>query len=111
MTFGFRTYYKEFDSTKYKPGLVKMYANHEQGYLEKGKIKRGREYIDCWKVFIPEAVGIGNMKADKLKPILGEKGSASTETYIMNGPYENKKQAENAKNILKQSSFISCWDY
>lgn len=105
MTFGFRTYFKEFDSKNYKDGLVKVYANHSQGYINRDKVKRGQEFINCWKVFIPEAVGSGNMETDVLKPILGEKGSISTETYIMNGPYKNKTMAENAISYIKTNFF------
>lgn len=105
MTFGFRTFYKSFDSETFKPGMVKMYANHSQGYLKKEKIERGTEYINQWKVYVPEAVGSGNMATDVMKPILGEPESISTETYIMNGPYNSKEEAENAISYITTKFF------
>ncbi|MBQ9277575.1 MAG: Eco57I restriction-modification methylase domain-containing protein [Lachnospiraceae bacterium] len=105
MTFGFRTYYKSFDSNEPESGLVKMYANHSQGYIERNKIKRGTEYIDTWKVFVPEAVGSGNTATDVLKPILGESGSIGTETYIMNGPYSSREEAENVISYINTRFF------
>ncbi len=65
----------------------------------------GTEYIDNWKIFIPEAVGSGNMKTDILKPILGKPLTACTETYVMNGPYRNEIEAQNAMLYIKTKFF------
>lgn len=95
MTFGFRTFFKEFDSNTSGDNLVKVYANHSQGYIHKSKILRGEEYIANWKIFIPEAVGSGDTRTDVLKPIIGEPNSICTETYVMNGPWHSREEAEN----------------
>lgn len=105
MTFGLRTFFKDFDSLKPKDGYVKLYANRSVGYIKKDKISKGNNFIDKWKIYIPEAIGVGNMRLDILKPILGEKNSISTETYIMNGPYNTKKEAENAITYIKTKFF------
>lgn len=105
MTFGFRTFYKEFDSEKPKAGMIKLYANHSQGYLNRNRIERGQEFIGKWKVFVPEAVGSGNMATDIMKPILGEPDSISTETYIMNGPYKSEEEAKNAITYISTRFF------
>ena len=105
MTFGFRTFFKSFDSDTYRDGLVKLYANHSVGFIERNKIKRGIEFIDKFKIYIPEAIGEGDMTKDTLKPILGETNSISTETYIMNGPYKTKEEAENAITYIKTKFF------
>lgn len=105
MTFGFRTFYKSFDSTTQIPGTTKVYANHSQGYIFTNKIQKGKEYINKWKVYIPEAIGIGNTKTDVLNPILGEPNSISTETYIMNGPYLSENEAKNAISYINTKFF------
>lgn len=105
MTFGLRTFYKTFDSEKPASGMVKLYANHSQGYIKKSKLERGLEYIGKWKVYVPEAVGSGNMATDVMKPILGEPESISTETYIMNGPYSSKEEAENVISYINTRFF------
>jgi len=105
MTFGFRTFFKTFDSTTHISGTTKVYANHSQGYIYTSKIERGTEYINQWKVYIPEAIGIGNTRTDVLNPILGEPNSISTETYIMNGPYLSKEEAENAISYINTKFF------
>ncbi len=105
MTFGLRTFYKTFDSDKPGAGMVKLYANHSQGYIKKAKLEKGTEYIGKWKVYVPEAVGSGNMATDIMKPILGEPDSICTETYIMNGPYASKEEAENAITYINTRFF------
>ena len=96
MTFGFRTFFKDFDSDAQIEGTTKLYANHSQGFILTNRIKRGREYIGKWKVFVPEAIGNGDTRSDVINPILGEPNSIATETYVMNGPYASEEEARNA---------------
>lgn len=105
MTFGLRTFYKEFDSQKPGDNLVKLYANHSQGYININKIERGKEFVGKWKVFVPEAVGAGDTRTDVLKPILGEPNSISTETYIMNGPWKSEQEAKNVIDYISTKFF------
>lgn len=85
--------------------MVKLYANHSQGYIKKERINRGAEYIGKWKVFVPEAVGSGKTATDVMKPILGEPEAASTETYVMNGPYADRQEAENVISYINTKFF------
>jgi site-specific DNA-methyltransferase (adenine-specific) len=105
MTFGFRTFFKDFDSKSFKENYVKVYANKSQGFISRDKIKQGFEWVDKWKIIIPEAIGVGDMKKDVLKPIISEPGSISTETYIMNGPYKSEKEAKNVVSYIKTKFF------
>ena len=109
-TFGYRTYFTDFDIkdesvVKYNNDLILLYANHSKGYMYRKSFESGREYLDSWKVFIPEAVGSGNMETDELKPILGAPKTACTETYIMNGPYRNETEATNAISYIRTKFF------
>jgi site-specific DNA-methyltransferase (adenine-specific) len=105
MTFGYRTFFKEYDLKNPAEGYVKMYGNLSFGYMEEDRILRGKEFIDKWKVYIPEAIGIGAIGKDKLKPILGEPKTVCTETYIMNGGYDTKAEAENAISYINTKFF------
>ncbi len=105
LTFGLRTFFKTFDSEKAIDGTVKLYANHSQGYIRKTRLERGLEFIGKWKVYVPEAVGSGNMATDLMKPILGEPNSVCTETYIMNGPYKSEQEANNAISYINTRFF------
>ena len=105
MTFGFRTFFKDFDSKTYKENYIKVYANRSQGFIKREKVKQGIDFIDKWKVIIPEAIGVGDMKKDLLKPIISEPGSINTETYIMNGPYCSQKEAKNVVSYIQTKFF------
>jgi len=105
MTFGYRTFFKDYDLKNPAVGYVKMYGNLSVGYMEEDRIIAGKEFIDKWKVFIPEAIGIGVLGKDLLKPILGEPKTVCTETYIMNGPYETKQEAENVVSYINTKFF------
>lgn len=91
-----------------KKNLQKVILKYTQIILSdisRSNIKRGIEYIDFHKIFIPEAIGIGDMTKDILKPILGESNSIATETYIMNGPYISRQEALNAISYIKTKFF------
>lgn len=105
MTFGLRTFFKEFDSSKPQQGLIKVYAQKSIGYIYKNKVVSGTAYIDKWKVIIPEAIGSGEMGKDILKPIISEPFSINTETYIMNGPYSSRNEAENVVSYINTKFF------
>lgn len=105
MTFGFRTFFKEFDSKQPKENHVKVYANRSQGYIKRSKVTQATNWIDTWKVIVPEAIGVGDMTKDVLKPILSEPNSINTETYIMNGPYKSEIEASNVITYIKTKFF------
>lgn len=105
MAYGFRTFFKDFDSNVSKKGFVKVYANRSQGYINRNRIIQGTEWIDKWKVIVPEAIGVGEMTKDIIKPLLSEPNSINTETYIMNGPYESEIQAVNVCSYIKTKFF------
>lgn len=102
--FGFPTNYRDFSSASFK-GSIKLYGNKTIGYIEKEKIKRNIDWVSQHKVLIPVAIGVGNMKTDLLKPILAESDSCCTETYILLGPFETKKEAKNLISYINTKFF------
>lgn len=105
MTFGLRTFVTSFDRATPEKGYTKVYAQKTIGYIKTEEIKQGQEYINSWKIIIPEAIGSGELGKDIIKPILSEPGSINTETYIMNGPYSSKEEAENAMRYIQTKFF------
>lgn len=105
MTFGFRTFFKDFDSDKPKSDHVKVYANKLQGYILRERVTHSVDWIDRWKVIVPEATGVGNIQKDILKPIISEPNSINTETYIMNGPYQSESEAKNVCSYINTKFF------
>ncbi len=102
-TFGLRTYFKG-EEKKFK-NSIKLYQNNGIGYIKNSQIKVNDHLINSYKVIVPEAVGTGNSKTDKLKPIYCEPGSICTETYIMIGPFKSKKTCENVISYINTKFF------
>ena len=105
MTFGLRSYVKDFERDDAAKGYTKVFAQRTMGYIKTSEIKSGKEYIDKWKVIVPEAIGSGEMGKDIVKPILCEPNTINTETYIMNGPFKSKEEAMNAITYIKTKFF------
>lgn len=105
MTFGIRTFVRDFDSPTPKPGYIKVYAQKKIGYIKRSNIPSGTQFIDKWKIIIPEAIGSGEMGKDRIKPIMSEPQSINTETYIMNGPYSSRDEAQNVISYINTKFF------
>lgn len=87
-------------------GNIKVYANKRTGYLPQNYIiSKNKEWIDKWKVYVPKAIGSGELGNDIIKPILGEPNSLCTQTYIMYGPFETKKECENVISYVNTKFF------
>jgi len=75
------------------------------GYIERDTVRKGYEFVDAYKVFIPRAWGTGNTVTDKINAFIGEPGSVSTETYSVIGPFETREAAENVLSYLNTKFF------
>jgi len=101
--FGLETTFKG-KSTKREDDVL-VYQNGGTGYIARSKITQGAHLIDKWKIYIGRAApGTGNKDTYPHKiistPFVGEPGSISSETYLCIGPFDSKKQAENALSYL-----------
>ena len=102
--FDLPTNFKDFKEKPFKMG-VKLYANKKIGYVDIDKITKNREWINKYKILIPKAVGTGNPKDDLLKPILVEKGSVCTETYLVIGPFDSEEEGKNVISYIQTKFF------
>lgn len=104
--FGFRTFFiNDPHFRKNTVGLtfpVKCYGRGGKvGYVEKSEITSHVEWIDKWKVFIPESNNIGTeLNDDNQNAIVGEPYSICTETYLVVG-------AELGLDGIKASNMVS----
>ena len=101
--FGLRTFFKGEDI--YKSGYIKVYANKSIGYVQRNLITQNQKWIDMHKIIIPRAIGSGDSLEDIVKPIYSEPNSCCTETYIVMGPFQSKKEVENAITYIKTKFF------
>lgn len=94
--FGFRTFFKDYKKTEFKDS-VKIYANNEIGWVAKNKIEINKEWINKYKVLLSMAYGAGSGFPHQItgKPILADKNSCCTETYLVVDMFDDKKKAEN----------------
>jgi site-specific DNA-methyltransferase (adenine-specific) len=84
---------------------VKFYAQKVTNFVEKKDILINREWVDQHKLIVPKAIGSGNSKTDKIKPIYSEPGSCCSETYIVIGPFNSKKICENVISYINTKFF------
>lgn len=102
--FGLPTKYKG-NEKKDKVNNIKIYANQKTYYENVKNIKKGIEDIGKYKIIIPKAVGSGDPKVDRIKPIISEPESCCTETYIMVGPFNSKKICDNVLSYINTKFF------
>ncbi len=97
----FRNYTKESSTTN----SLKIYAQKDTGYVSKYQIKKNCPLIDMWKIYVPEAIGSGNMETDIVKPILGAPKTVCSETYLVVNPTNSQDVAENTISYIKTKFF------
>ena len=80
------------------PNSVQFYYNGWKkdgvGYIGKTDISKNADWVRSYKVYIPKAWGAGNISEDWLKPFVGGPNTCCTETYLVIGPFADKKTAE-----------------
>jgi site-specific DNA-methyltransferase (adenine-specific) len=84
---------------------IKIYANHQQGYVKRDLIKQNENWIDKIKILVPKAWGMGNVSKDWIKPFIVEPNSCCTETYLVIGPFETQTEAENVISYTQTKFF------
>ena len=109
--FGLATNFAEYTRDKHPKGTqVRLYANigttRVTGAMARKGISKNTHLIDVWKVFLPVA-GSGRERERSgvdlvLGPsMIGEPGSACTQTYLVAGPLNSRSEAESVESYLK----------
>lgn len=101
--FGLGTNFMDFGNT----GTIKVFSFHtKNAYLsENFSFSKGQEWVKKWKVFVPKAVGIGNMKFDIIKSFIGCPNTVATETYLVVGPFKDEKTCVNVQSYINTKFF------
>lgn len=91
------------------PGAVTFYYNGWRkegvGYIERSAIRKNQEMIDKYKIFVPKAWGSGDPHSDWLNPFIVNPNSASTETYLTVGPFDDEATAQNVVSYMQTKFF------
>ncbi len=103
--FGFRTFF----TGKSKPSKdsVELYTNKNIGYVSRDEIEQNQSWVDKHKIYISMAYGAGEDFPHQIinKPFYGAPNTCCTETYLVIGPYEKKKEATNAISYIQTKFF------
>ncbi len=75
------------------------------GYIDKKSIRRNLEWVGMYKIYVPQAWGIGNVSKDWINPFIGEPNSCCAETYLVIGPFSEKRTAENVISYMQTKFF------
>lgn len=87
--FGFDTTYRGRQT-----GEIKLYQNGGIAAVDRSDIHRNVNWVDQWKVFIPEAGSGSDSFPHPIlgKPFIGGPGTACTETYLVIGPFSSEEE-------------------
>lgn len=104
--FGLSADFTDFKKSKFN-GSVKIFARNNIGYVNIKKILNNKELINKYKVLVSKAYGAGSDFPHQItgKPILAEKNSCCTETYLVVEVFNKKENAENFENYIKTRFF------
>lgn len=75
------------------------------GYIEKSNVRKNTDLLDKHKIFVPKAIGSGDIKTDLIKPIVPLNNSCCSETYIAVGPFETEKMVNNVLSYIETKFF------
>lgn len=103
--FGLRTYFQGQKSQF--TNSIKLYQNGGIGYVSKDEIIKNKSWIDEIKIIVPRSSPGSDVYPHQVIgwPILAEKKSACTETYIVIGPFKNESIASNVMTYMRTKFF------
>jgi site-specific DNA-methyltransferase (adenine-specific) len=100
----------DFKKTQFKD-RVQFYFNGWQkegvGFIARRSIRKNRDWIDQYKVFINQVYGErGGFPYRVLgTPFFGDKNTCCKETYLVIGPFTNKRQVSNVISYIETKFF------
>ena len=103
--FGFRTYV--LGDNQPSKDSVQIYANKNIGYVDRLAVSINKDWVSKYKIYISAAYGAGEDFPHQIigKPILGGPNTCCSETYLVIGPFENRKVTENVMSYIKTKFF------
>lgn len=106
--FGLRTNYRGASSAEGMTASVRLYQNGGQGFVERSMIPRNADWVDRWKVFLSGSASEHGGQTDSTgtrrvfsRIIIGEPGTACTETYLVVDRFEDEASAHNCAIYLR----------
>ncbi|WP_372474587.1 Eco57I restriction-modification methylase domain-containing protein [Capnocytophaga sp. ARDL2] len=88
-----------------KEDNVFLFQTKGTAYYKRSEITLNQSWIDAHKIFVPKAIGSGEIGEDKINPIYAKPKSACTETYLVIGPFRDKQRCENVMSYINTKFF------
>lgn len=103
--FGLDTLYR--GRREAQDGDIILFENGGTSYISRSDLPRNQEWVDKYKVYISEAGSGSDSFPHSIlgRPFVGEPNTASTETYLLIGPFESKEEASNVVSYIKTKLF------
>ena len=103
--FGFATNYKPNNNPS--KNRIRFYGNKAIGYVERREVTKNSSWIDSFKILISAGYGAGEDFPHQIinKPFIVEPESCCSETYIVIGPFDRKKMAEQVVKYISTKFF------
>ena len=93
--FTVKSTFDTFSREKRQKNDVFAYVMKDKGWISEKEVIKNKKLVDQIKIFVPRSVGSADPTKDVVKPILACSHSVCSGTYIVCGPFENNKVAEN----------------
>ena len=105
--FGLRGFFKEYSPKRTADKPIKLYRFGDDGFVSREQVVKNREWIDQWKVIVPEASPGGDEYPHLVLsvPKISEPGSICTETYLVMGPFGSELECNNVASYIKTKCF------
>ncbi len=100
--FGLPTNFQEFSKNKTENRNVYLYRFGDNGYIGLSQVLKNQNLITKFKIFVPKA-SPGTDQYPHLilsKPIIGDKNSCCTETYVVVGPFDSEAVTINVQRYM-----------
>jgi len=101
--FGLRTFFHGKPTPNGLTDPVRLYGSQKISWVERSEVPANVQWIDRWEVFMSRVQGTSAAIETKFlsKPIVGEPGTACTESYIVAGVFETETEAKNYAIYLR----------
>ena len=84
--------------------LGRIHNKREYRYIHRKYIVEN-DYIDTYNLFLPEANNSGKFGETLTKPIIGEPGTGTTDTFLSAGQFRSKEETENLEKYIETKFF------
>ena len=102
--FGLVSSFKSYKKNPFEKS-IKIYGNQYVGYIERSQVLTNHHWIDDYKVYLPSAIGSGDVSKDNYNPILGEKNSCCSQTYLLIGTFKTEQECLNVMSYIRTKFF------